>query len=616
MAVEILKQFAVSFSALVDNRSFSAAAEKVEDVSDTFMSVTSTLGAALVTGSFAMALRETADRFDALGDAASRMGNVTVEELDRIGYVAEMAGSDAQTAQTSIENLSRSIGEAANGVGRGAQAFEKFGLSAKNSDGSVKSVSQVLDDVRAKLEGLSEAEQSAMIQRLGIDRTMLEMLTSDTSDIEAEYEKRTALLGINADEVAEISGAFNDGIGRMSRSFNDVFTAIVVRIMPAVTDVFETFSRWILENGDKIIGVISPFVKVFEIAIRVVRSGVEVVLNLSSALGPIPALLAGIVGGLKAVRLVLAMSPIGKIVLGISTLVSVINLLIDDFQVAMKGGKSFFSFWVPFVNVIRSVSSAIASVPEVISDAFETVERTITGAINTVTGAISGFFDYLGQSNALSDFTEAISNAFGFVESIVQTFSGTLQTLLGGVLALFTGNTELLSAAWENLFDGMTGIVENFVSFFSNIFSGVGKTVKGVLNLFGFGGDESEDKSVSEADQVSESRVTKETSVIREEQSQQSQAQEPTEANPQEPIKLEPLPPIVVKLEQGLNAASSMQQTSPVQAVAPSVINNQNTSNTQNTTNNRTLTQTINVSSAAEAKEIAVYSARVYGGAQ
>lgn len=634
MAVEVLKQFAVSFSALIDNNSFETAENRVTEASETFMSVTSALGAALLTGSFAMALRATADRFDALGDAASRMGNVTVEELDRIGYVAEMAGSDAQTAQASIENLSRSIGEAANGVGRGAQAFEKFGLSAKNSDGSVKSVSQVLEDVREKLDGLSEAEQSAMIQRLGMDRTMLEMLTSDTSDIEAEYEKRTALLGINADEVAEISGAFNDGIGRMSRSFNDVFTAIAVRIMPAVTDVFETFSKWILENGDKIIGVISPFVKAFEIAIRVVRNGLEVVLNLASSLGPIPALIAAIVAGIKAFNLVMSMSPIGRIVAGISALVSVINLLIDDFQIAMKGGKSFFSFWVPLVNVIRSVSSAIASVPEVISDAFETVERTITGAINTVTGAISGFFDYLGQSNALSDFTEAISNAFGFVESIVQTFSGTLQTLLGGVLALFTGNTELLSAAWNNLFDGMTGIVENFVSFFSNIFSGIGKTVRGVLDLFGFGDDETE-KAQSENSLASSSSVEEaqgQSLFTQEEGSEKDspapvfnvkvqgdqsvQTQEPEQAKPQDPIKLEPLPPIVVKLEQGLNAASSMQQTSPVQAVAPSVINNQNTSNTQNTTNNRTLTQTINVSSAAEAKEIAVYSARVYGGAQ
>lgn len=526
MTIEVIKQFAISFKGLVDQLSFDKAETAVTQVSDRFLSVTEMLGAALVTGSFAMALRDTANRFDALGDAASRMGNVTAEELDRIGYVAEMAGSDAQTAQASVENLSRAIGEAANGVGRGAMAFEKFGLSAKNSDGSVKSVTQVLEELRGKLDGLSESEQSAMIQRLGLDRTMLEMLTSDTSAIEAEYDKRTRLLGINANELAEISGAFNDGIGRMTRSLSDLFTSIAVTIMPAVTELFETFSRWVLDNGDKIVGVISPFVKAFEVAIRVVRNGLELVLNLASSLGPIPAIIASVASAWKAWNVLVAMSPIGRIVAGITALVSVINLLIDDFKVAMQGGRSFFSFWVPLVNVINGVSDAIAN-----------------------------FYSYLEDSGALQNFADLASNVFGFVSSLAKTWGGVLQTVFGGLVALFTGNTEMIKSAWDSLFDGMTGVVENFVSFFSNLFSGIGKTVQGVLSMFGFGDD----------------------------------------------------------AESGLQAATAIKQTPATQAIAPSSIN---TSTTTNNTNTRNLTQTINVSSGAEAKAIAVDTARVYGGAQ
>ena len=539
MAIEVLKQFAISFKGLVDQQSFDKAETAVNQVSERFLSVTQMLGAALVTGSFAMALRETANRFDSLGDAATRMGNVTVEELDRFGFVAEMAGSDAQTAQASIEGLSRTIGEAANGVGRGAQAFEKFGLSARNSDGTVKSVSQVIEDLRDKLDGLSQAEQSAMIQRLGMDRTMLEVLTSDTTALEAEYNKRMELLGLNADELAEMSGAFNDGIGRMTRSLSDLFTSIAVRIMPAVTELFETFSRWVLDNGDKIVGVISPFVKAFEVAIRVVRNGLELVLNLASSLGPIPAIIASVAGAWKAWNVLVAMSPIGRIVAGITALVSVINLLIDDFQVAMKGGKSFFSFWIPLVNTINAVSDAIAN-----------------------------FYSYLENSGTLQNFADACSSVFGFVESIVQSFGGVLQTVLGGAVALFTGNTEMLSAAWDNLFDGMKGVVENFVAFFSNIFGGISKVAKGLFNFFA--SDEVEGQSNCKREQGN-------------------------------------------KIPDGLNAAVAVKNVPSTQAIAPSSIHNQTTTNTTNT---RNLSQTINVSSGQEAKAIAVETARVYGGAQ
>lgn len=541
MAVEVIKQFAISFKGLVDQKSFDQAETAVNQVSDRFLSVTRMLGAALVTGSFAMALRETANRFDSLGDAATRMGNVTVEELDRFGFVAEMAGSDAQTAQASIEGLSRAIGEAANGVGRGAQAFEKFGLSARNSDGTVKSVSQVIDDLRGKLDGLSQAEQSAMIQRLGMDRTMLEVLTSDTTALEAEYNKRMELLGLNADEVASVSAEFNDGIGRMSRSFNDLFTAIAARIMPAVTDVFETFSRWIIENGDGILEVLSPFVTALEVAIRVVRNLVETVLDFASALGPVHALVAGIATAWKTINVVFAMSPIGRVVTAITALISVIGLLKNDFDVAMKGGKSFFSFWVPLVDTINAVSDAI-----------------------------SNFYGYLENSGALQNFADSFSNVFGFVESVVQTFSGFLQTALGGVVALFTGNTEMLSAAWDNLFDGMKGVVENFVAFFSKIFGGISKVAKGLFNFF------------SSSDEVDEANNGK-----------------PKQGNKTIP--------------DGLNAAVAVKNVASTQAIAPSSIHNQTTTNTTNT---RNLSQTINVSSSQEAKAIAVETARVYGGAQ
>lgn len=541
MAVEVIKQFAISFKGLVDQKSFDQAETAVNQVSDRFLSVTRMLGAALVTGSFAMALRETATRFDELGDAATRMGNVTVEELDRFGFVAEMAGSDAQTAQASIEGLSRAIGEAANGVGRGAQAFEKFGLSARNSDGTVKSVSQVIDDLRGKLDGLSQAEQSAMIQRLGMDRTMLEVLTSDTSALEAEYNKRMELLGLNADEVASASAEFNDGIGRMSRSFNDLFTAIAVRIMPAVTEVFETFSRWIIENGDGILEVLSPFVTALEVAIRVVRNLVETVLDFASALGPVPALVAGIAAAWKTINVVFAMSPIGKVVTAITALISVIGLLKNDFEVAMKGGKSFFTFWVPLVDTINAVSDAI-----------------------------SNFYGYLENSGALQNFADTFSNVFGFIESVVKTWGGVLQTVLGGVVALFTGNTEMLSAAWNNLFDGMKGVVENFVAFFSNIFGGISKIAKGLFNFF------------SSSDEVDEANSGK-----------------PKQGNKTIP--------------DGLNAAVAVKNVPSTQAIAPSSIHNQTTTNTTNT---RNLSQTINVSSSQEAKAIAVETARVYGGAQ
>ncbi|STP02617.1 hypothetical protein [Haemophilus parainfluenzae] len=73
---------------------------------------------------------------DAL-DEIKQLSAVTGESADQIynlGKVAEVNGSSAQAAQSSIEGLSRVIGEAATGIGRGAKSFEQYGLSAKKSE--------------------------------------------------------------------------------------------------------------------------------------------------------------------------------------------------------------------------------------------------------------------------------------------------------------------------------------------------------------------------------------------------------------------------------------------------------------------------------------------------
>lgn len=138
--------------ALVDLASLSAAEKAVGSFSDKIVNLAKWAGAAIAAGSVAVAIQRTADKFNDLGDVVSRVGNATVKELDRLGYVAELTGSDANTATASFENLSRTIGEAAQGIGRGAQVFEKLGLSAKDAQGNVKTTTQVLEKSKSRFK--------------------------------------------------------------------------------------------------------------------------------------------------------------------------------------------------------------------------------------------------------------------------------------------------------------------------------------------------------------------------------------------------------------------------------------------------------------------------------
>lgn len=406
--IDVIKEFAVSLTGLVDEKGLDKVNTAINDTSESLNAFATGAVALLTAGAFATAVRDVADRFNDLADTAIRMGNTTAEELDRLGYVADHTGSDAMVAASSLENLSKVIGEAANGVGKGASAFKDFGLSAKNSDGSIKSTTQVLEDLKGKIEGLSAAEQQAMIMRLGLDKTMIGMLTDDTSEIIAEYDKRTQALGLNVNEAGDMAADFNDNLGRMTRAFSDIQSAFIVRILPPLTEAIKGVTQWINDSASKIRKFIEPLTKAIDIAVRIVVGAMKGFSALIDLLGNIPAVL-GLAGiAWKAFNTVVAMSPLGRFIALVTGVISAIGLLIDDFETFQQGGESFFKFWdKPWF-------------------------KSVLLGINLVTGAIKGMvamLEGIGEL-VLNILTGNFAEAFNQVASIVKNGLGIVGDLI------------------------------------------------------------------------------------------------------------------------------------------------------------------------------------------
>lgn len=556
--MDLIREFVVALKGDVDGAGFDKMGKAIDGVSESVMGFAQMAAGALTAGAFAMAVRATADRFNELGDIAERVGGVTVTQLDRLGYIAELSGSDAATAQASFESLSKTIGEAASGVGRGAQLFQQFGISAKNADGSVRSVEQVMGDLGKKLEGLSNAEQQAMIQRLGLDRSMIGVLTADTAAIGAEYDERTKLLGVNADQMAEMSGEFNDSIAVMSRSMNDVFTAFVMRILPTLTNAFQSVSKWITSSAQGIRKFIDPIAKGFNVLVILAKNAAKTIATFADTFSPLIIGIGGTAAAIKALNAIWSLSPLGKAVAAIAAVSAAIGLLVDDFQTFRDGGKSFFQFWAPVVKLVDDCSAAW--------DRFNK-RMTETGAWSSLAKAASAVFDTIG----------------GAIKTVYTAF----EVMVAGFLSLFTGNTEELKKAWEGFGTAFEDTLNGISDFFTGIFDGIANyfgtslekmttavtdwvknKFKGALGslkgFFGFGDDE-----------------------------------ESTSAGSGE-----------AKQPQQLTAAPSI---SPGYALSPAVVNSGSTTNS--VTNNRTLNQTVNVTDNRAAVQAARLATRDLAGA-
>lgn len=463
----------VRVNALVNLASFSAAEKAVGSFTDNVMGMAKMIGGVIAAGSVAVAIQRTADKFNDLGDVVSRVGNATVKELDRLGYVAELTGSDANTATASFENLSRTIGEAAQGIGRGAVVFEKLGLSAKDAQGNVKTTTQVLDEIKVKIKDLSKAEQSAYIQRLGLDRSMIGMLTSDTTEIIDQYNKRTEALGINVDEAAELGAKYNDAIKITKRGFDDIITAFVLRVLPSITTAIERVSKLIDVNAGLIKSYVEPIAAAVSIGADLVTGFITGIGKLFKVLGKWPVYIGAVTIAWKLLNAVFKASPIGRIITLVMGLVTAIGLLIDDYETWKEGGKSFFDWsaaQVWFDNMSRIFDSLKTIVGNFFSaDWWKSKTETISNEMSLLGERIQSF---------LSDsWNNAITEASNKWDELKNTISQKAQGVYDGIISTFVGLSTWFSDLWKSIGDGamtaLTDIGKAFTQWWNDLINSV-----------------------------------------------------------------------------------------------------------------------------------------------
>lgn len=92
---------------------------------------------------------------------------LTAENYQRLAFAAKEAGIESTQFERSMEFLSKTIGEAAQGQQQQLKIFEKYKIAIKDSNGEVRDTGKILDDVSNAIAGLgSKAERAAAAQEL------------------------------------------------------------------------------------------------------------------------------------------------------------------------------------------------------------------------------------------------------------------------------------------------------------------------------------------------------------------------------------------------------------------------------------------------------------------
>lgn len=187
------------------------------------------------------ALKNVASAAFDLADDLMKTSDVTgrsVEELQKLQYVADDIGISVDTIQGAQARLTRAMGEAQRGTERQIEAFSKLGVEYKNVDGSLRDVNTVMSESLEALNRMSnETERDALaLEIFGRSALELNPLIKAGAEGIAELSEEAENVGaVMSERAVKALDAFGDKIDHIKQSIKAGVGEIIAAFMGAGT---------------------------------------------------------------------------------------------------------------------------------------------------------------------------------------------------------------------------------------------------------------------------------------------------------------------------------------------------------------------------------------------
>ena len=193
-------------------------------------------------GALVTNLANTADR---LGKTSARLG-IATDDLQKFRFAAEQSGMDVSTFDMALQRFTRRVAEAGEGTGVAKDALESMGIAIRDSNGNLKSNSDLLREVAdAFAQTGSQSERVKLAFKLfdseGVK--MVNMLQQGSGAIDAMGDQLESVSGIIDERAIKASETFNDRLNILQKSAGSFMTRLVELVNKGMDPFFESTEK-------------------------------------------------------------------------------------------------------------------------------------------------------------------------------------------------------------------------------------------------------------------------------------------------------------------------------------------------------------------------------------
>lgn len=430
-------------------------------------------------------------RFADVLAAASTNANTNVSMLgESFKYVAPVAGALGYSA----EDTALALGLMANAGIKSSQAgtamraaisrlvkptdevaaaMDKYNISLTNSDGTMKPLSRVMEELRQNLGGLSEAEQAQTAATLFGQEAMSGMLAIVNAS-DADFNKLSDAIG-NADGSARrmadtmlnnLKGQITllkSALEGLAIQFGEILMPYVKQFVVWLQNLVQKLQEMTTEQKEQIVkwaafaAAIGPVLLVFG----------KLASNISSIIttfGKVPATITKVKGAFTVIG-----AAIGGISATVISIVAVIGVLIAAFVNLWKTNEEFrnkmTAIWDGIKSKFESFAQGIVDRLNALGFDFESFGETIKAIWNGFCSLLAPIFE--GVFNQVSVILSSALDALtGIFDVFIGIFTGNWDQAWQGVKEIFGAVWDLIKGTFESWVTAFEGIANTVLGWF------------------------------------------------------------------------------------------------------------------------------------------------------
>ena len=396
---------------------------------------------------------------------AGALGFSCEDTAEALGLMAN-AGIKSTQSGTSM----RSIMTALSGdVKFCSAAFGEMEIATSNSDGSMRSLSDILADCRVAFDQMSESEKASAVQSLVGKNAMSGFL---------------ALMNAAPADIDKLSGAIANCDGtslQMAETMQDNLAGQLTILKSQLEELAISFGEILMPVIRDIITKIQGFVDKLNALDPATKQTIIKIGLMAAALGPLLIVVGKTISSIGSMMTFISKIPtmiagaktafstlgaaIGGIFAPVVAVVAVIAVLI----------AAFVNLW----NTNEDFKNSILSIWEQIKSTFERLTSGIVDRVNALGFNFQSFGDMLKSlwNGLCSVLAPVFEGVFQHISDIFTFVTDTILSVLDVFIGLFSGN-------WEQCWNGIKGIFTGIWDFVVNQFSNILNTLRGVADVF------------------------------------------------------------------------------------------------------------------------------------